>query len=103
MGIGGRQRLCPGEDCGTHVLDGGGGQKAGVLGQLRPRVRRQWASLRRADFQEKAGILHYRVFDVEIQIFHRLLIKAARPAWAVSLPAGGRSRKVGPKKAQGTH
>lgn len=75
----------------------------GAPGQLRPRVGREWASLRRAEFQVEAGILHDRVFDVEIQIFHRLLIQTVRPAWPVSLPAGGRSRKVVHKKAQGTH
>lgn len=84
----------------TQILDGARGQKAGVLGHLRPRVGRERASLRGADFQVEAGILHYRVFDVEIQIFHRLLIQAVRPARAVCLPAGERSRKVVNKKTQ---
>ena len=49
-----------------RILDGGGGQKAGVLGHLRPRVGRGWAFLPRASFQVEVDILGYRVFDVEI-------------------------------------
>lgn len=87
----------------THVLNSGGGQKAGVPAQLRSRVRREGASLRGANFQVEAGILLDRVFNVEIQIFYGFLIQTAGPAWAVSLPAGGRSRKVAHGEAQGTH
>lgn len=67
--------------------------------QLRSRVRREGASLRGADFQVEAGILLDRVFNVEIQIFYRFLIQTAGPARAVSLPAGGRSRKVAHEEA----
>ena len=56
------------------------------------------ASSRRVGFKEEFGILHRRVLDVEVQVFHSLVVKAARPALNVSLPAG---RGTGERSAAG--
>ena len=65
--------------------------------------RRGGLSSRRAASQVEGCVLGYRVFDVEVQVFHSLLVEAPRPAWDVSLPAGGKSQKAVSKKPQGTH
>lgn len=46
------------------------------------------ASSRRVGFKEEFGIFDCRVLDVEVQVFHSLVVKAARPAFNVCLPAG---------------
>lgn len=46
------------------------------------------ASSRRVGFKEEFGILHHRVLDVEVQVFHSLVVKAVRPTFNVCLPAG---------------
>lgn len=52
------------------------------------------ASSRRMNFKVEFGVLDRGILDVEVQVFHSRMVKAARPTVSVRLPAGVGERQM---------